>query len=55
MGLNARIEALRMKHSELEHELEEESSRPSPNMSHLTEIKRQKLRIKDELARASEH
>ena len=55
MGLNARIEALRMKHSELELELEQEASRPLPNMSHVSELKRQKLKIKDEIARAADH
>ncbi len=44
------IEALRMKHAELEALINEEEKRPSPDDIRIHELKREKLRIKDELA-----
>ena len=43
-------EALRIKHEELESDLQEEESRPSPDEIKIAMIKREKLRIKDALA-----
>jgi len=45
------IEALQKKHAELETELEDENSRPMPDMGAIAGLKRQKLAIKDEIAR----
>ena len=45
------IEALREEHSKLEAELDEETNRPIPDSIRLQELKRQKLRIKDEIAK----
>lgn len=53
MSLADHIEALKQKHAELESELEDESSRPMPDMAAITDLKRQKLAIKDEIARLS--
>lgn len=46
----ARLSALAAKHAELEHEIEEEAHRPLPDTLHLTELKRQKLKVKEELS-----
>ena len=43
--------SLRGRHAELEEELEMETHRPHPDQVAVKEIKKQKLRIKDELAR----
>ena len=42
--------ALKAKHSELENALRIEISRPQPDQAVVSQIKKQKLRIKDELA-----
>jgi hypothetical protein len=52
MGHVARHEALRTKHAEIEHILIEEERRPSPDYGLVHELKRKKLKIKDELQRA---
>lgn len=44
-----RIATLRARHASLEAELQMETSRPHPDDNHISEIKRQKLRIKDEI------
>lgn len=44
------VTALQSKHAGLERRISEEMSRPSPDMSLLTQLKRRKLRIKEELA-----
>jgi hypothetical protein len=44
-----RIEALRAKHAHLEHEIDDEIHRPLPNPETITDLKRRKLRIKDEI------
>jgi hypothetical protein len=49
MSVQDRIEALREKHAALERALDEEIHRPSPNHDAVTDLKRQKLRIKDEI------
>lgn len=43
----ARLEA---RHTRLEHEIDDEYHRPIPDQSHLTELKRQKLKVKEEIA-----
>ena len=49
------IEALQQQHAELETELEDENNRPMPDMGAVADLKRQKLAIKDEIVRISEH
>ena len=44
------IDALRSKHLDLKHEIEEENQRPHPDDLRIAELKREKLRIKDEIA-----
>jgi len=52
MGQDARQEALRSKHAEIEHILIEEERRPAPDFGLVHELKKKKLKIKDELQRA---
>ena len=55
MSLQDRIESLKARHAQLEHAIEAEVRRPSPDTSQIVTLKRQKLRIKDELASMSPH
>jgi hypothetical protein len=49
MSQQDRVEALKEKHAALERAIDEENSRPLPNDEMISDLKRQKLRIKDEL------
>jgi hypothetical protein len=48
-----RIDALRRQHSTLEARLDDEVNRPLPDETLLADLKRQKLRIKDEISHLS--
>lgn len=50
MSDKEQMTALKAKHSELENALRIEISRPQPDQAVVSQIKKQKLRIKDELA-----
>jgi len=45
----AHFSALEAKHAGLEHRIAEESRRPSPDSSVIAQLKKRKLRIKEEL------
>ena len=47
--MDDRIEALKTQHATLEQAIEAEASRPLPDDLRLHDLKRQKLRIKDEI------
>ena len=49
MSVHDRIEALKEKHALLDRAIDEEIHRPLPNQEAIYDLKRQKLRIKDEL------
>jgi hypothetical protein len=49
MSLQDRIETLRTRHRSLEEALDQEACRPHPNDDVIHDLKRQKLRIKDEI------
>jgi hypothetical protein len=49
MSQHDRIEALKEKHASLERALDEEIHRPLPDQAAIYDLKRQKLRIKDEI------
>jgi hypothetical protein len=51
----SRLVALKSKHAELEHLIDEEQKRPSPDHALVHELKRRKLQIKDELQKISIH
>lgn len=44
------LDVLKSRHAELEQILEEETGRPQPDQSIIAGLKKEKLRIKDELA-----
>lgn len=49
MSHEERIEALKARHEALEAEIVDESNRPHPDDIAVAELKKQKLRIKDEI------
>jgi uncharacterized protein len=49
-----RIEALKAEHADLESKIEEELGRPMPDDSLIGNLKKQKLRIKDEIAQLAD-
>ncbi len=51
MSLHARIESLEERHAALERRILDEDSRPRPNDVELARLKREKLRIKEEMER----
>lgn len=53
MAFEDRIASLRAKHRELELQLSRESRRPLPDDAIIMTIKKQKLRLKDEITRLS--
>src|ERR1700749_3503106 len=50
MSAAEHVESLKAKHQDLEHLIVEEEGRPHPDQALITQLKRQKLRIKDEIA-----
>ncbi|WP_343559271.1 YdcH family protein [Kiloniella sp. b19] len=50
MATTDRVIALRAKHHNLEAEIDKEKQRPYPNDNYISEMKRAKLKIKDEIA-----
>ena len=53
MNEGVSVEELRTEHQNLEQQIVEENLRPHPDELRIQELKRQKLRIKDEIARLS--
>ncbi|MCH6578405.1 MAG: YdcH family protein [Alphaproteobacteria bacterium] len=51
MADDDRVVKLKAEHASLEEAIEEELGRPVPNSTLLSDLKRQKLRIKDEIHR----
>ena len=51
MTMEDRVETLKARHARLENEIDDEVHRPLPDQVHVTELKREKLRIKEEIAR----
>lgn len=49
MASGARLRELDTRHRDLDEEIEQEGRRPGADTLHLTELKRQKLRIKEEV------
>ncbi len=47
---NPKIDSLRAQHAALEAKLEEEHNRPHPDDASISVLKREKLRIKDEIS-----
>lgn len=55
MSFEERIEALQVRHQSLDAEIELESRRPLPDTATVHKLKREKLRLKDEMVRLSAH
>lgn len=51
MALQEHVDTLRAKHARLEQLIDEELHRPLPDQSTLSTLKRQKLKIKEEIER----
>ena len=49
MSLHDRVESLKAKHADLETAIESQIRSPNPDNSRINDLKRRKLRIKDEL------
>ncbi|MCW1401778.1 DUF465 domain-containing protein [Novosphingobium sp. MW5] len=47
---HAHVSALQLKHEGLERRIQQEMNRPSPDFVQVQSLKKQKLRIKEELA-----
>ncbi|MEQ8227118.1 MAG: YdcH family protein [Rhodospirillales bacterium] len=50
MSLEERLEALKARHSTLEDMIQQESSRPNPDDIEIHALKKEKLKIKDQMA-----
>ena len=50
MALTSHMESLKAKHSDLEAKIADEERRPHPDENCISDLKKQKLRIKDELS-----
>ncbi|MEE8351455.1 MAG: YdcH family protein [Rhodospirillales bacterium] len=50
MNLGEKIDDLKSKHHDLETAIEEENHRPHPDEIEISSLKKQKLKIKDEIA-----
>jgi len=55
MSSDDRVDALKAKHAALDVALDQENRRPNPDTTTLADLKRQKLRIKDEIQRIAHH
>jgi hypothetical protein len=51
MNAEPQSEFLRERHAELQRQIDNEYQRPVPDDIHLHELKREKLRLKDQIAR----
>jgi len=55
MSFEDRIESLRQKHQMVEGELRMETQRPLPDPTVVSKLKREKLKLKDEISRLTLH
>ncbi|MEI6987139.1 MAG: DUF465 domain-containing protein [Rhodospirillaceae bacterium] len=53
MSFEDRVESLRLKHQSLEENLRLETQRPAPDVTLINRLKREKLKLKDEITRLS--
>ena len=51
MSLQSHVDSLKERHSRLEAQISEEDQRPLPDADNLHRLKREKLRIKEEMER----
>jgi hypothetical protein len=55
MATTEHVDTLKAKHADLDRLIAEEEGRPRPDEARITELKRQKLRIKDEIVQLAHH
>lgn len=55
MSLTERVSALKQRHQTLQHQIDVEETRPLPDEAQIAVLKKQKLKIKDELASIEMH
>ena len=55
MNLEAHVQKLNEKHANIDHVIHMEEHRPNPDTIRITDLKRQKLRLKEELSRLRSH
>jgi hypothetical protein len=55
MSVTDHVQALKQKHVKLETELGNQECRPMPDTRAITDLKRQKLAIKDKIVKLSRH
>ncbi len=51
MSLDSRLDSLKRQHVDLETQIFQEDKRPRPDEANLTRLKREKLRLKEEIER----
>ena len=51
MSLQARFDALKERHATLEDQIADEDRRPRPDEDHLSQLKLEKLRLKEQIER----
>lgn len=52
---DSRIDALKVKHQQIDNTLQSEASRPFPDDAAIASLKKEKLRLKDEITRLTRH
>jgi hypothetical protein len=52
---SSRIDALKVKHQQIDNTLQSETSRPHPDDTAIASLKKEKLRLKDEINRLTHH
>ncbi len=55
MNLEAHVQTLETRHTEIEALIEREEHRPHPDTMRLMSLKKRKLRLKEELSRLTHH
>jgi hypothetical protein len=50
VSMETSVDELKIKHANLDHQLDEEVQRPHPNQFVISQIKREKLKLKDAIA-----
>ncbi|WP_374764053.1 YdcH family protein [Yunchengibacter salinarum] len=55
MSMQTHVEALNSKHARIENAIHTEETRPNPDTIRLMQMKREKLRLKEEISRLKAH
>lgn len=55
MNIDARVENLTAQHTDIDRKLDSEQHRPNPDTMRLMQLKKEKLRLKEEIRRFRSH